>query len=257
VVQDGGYGRTIGLDGSTGVVFVSPAPEQAHLCVDVSPSLLRVLMPLLVRLRHLFDLDAEPSVIDAHLGEAGLGALVRETPGLRTPGVIDGFDAVLSALLLGWERSGDVARESARRVVAAVGADVDTGATGLTRLAPTPEQIAVAGAARLTALGVPLRRASALAAVARAMADGMLRLEPGGDIEAARRGLLAVEGIGERCATTIVMRALYWPDAFPASDPALRRAAGVSNPRELHARAERWRPWRAYAAMHLRMASHW
>jgi AraC family transcriptional regulator of adaptative response / DNA-3-methyladenine glycosylase II len=250
VIEERAYGRTIELDGLSGVVFASDAPEQTHLNIDLSPSLLPVLMPLLVRLRHLFDLDAEPTVIDAHLTEGGLGALVSRHRGLRTPGVVDGFDAVLSALLLGWERWGDVARESARRVVAAFGATVDTGSPVLTRLAPTPQRIAAAGPAR----GVPPRRASALAAVARAMSDGTLRLEPGSDIEAAKRGLLAIEGIGDRCTTTIVMRALYWPDAFPASDPALRRAAAVSNPRELHARAERWRPWRAYAAMHLRMA---
>lgn len=254
VIEGRAYGRTIELDGLTGVVFASDAPERTHLNIDLSPSLLPVLMPLLVRLRHLFDLDAEPTVIDVHLTEGGLGTLVSRHRGLRTPGVIDGFDAVLSALLLGWERSGEVARETARRVAGAFGAGVDIGAAALTRLAPTPQRIAAAGPGRLTELGVPPRRASALAAVARALSDGTLRLEPGSDIEAAKRGLLAIEGIGDRCATTIVMRALYWPDAFPASDPALRRAAGVANPRELHARAEQWRPWRAYAAMHLRMA---
>lgn len=72
---------------------------------------------------------------------------------------------------------------------------------------------------------------------------------------AARRTLLALDGISERCATTIVMRALYWPDAFPAADPLLRRAAGIASPGGLRTRAERWRPWRAYAAMHLQMAA--
>jgi AraC family transcriptional regulator of adaptative response / DNA-3-methyladenine glycosylase II len=255
VVQDGGYGRTIRLDGSSGVVFVSPAPEQAHLRVDVSPSLLRVLMPLLLRLRHLFDLDAEPSVIDAHLSEGGLGALVRGTPGLRTPGAIDGFDAVLSTLLLGSGRWGAVARESARRVVRAFGMTLDSGFPALSRIAPTAQRIAEAGAERLAAFGLPPRRAGALATVARALAEGLLTLEPGSDPLAARRALLALDGISERSATTIVMRALYWPDAFPATDPALRRAAGVTSPAELRTRAERWRPWRAYAAMHLQLVS--
>jgi AraC family transcriptional regulator of adaptative response / DNA-3-methyladenine glycosylase II len=255
VVQDGGYGRTIRLDGSTGVVFVSPAPEEAHLRVDLSPSLLRVLMPLLVRLRHLFDLDAEPCVIDAHLSEGGLGALVRGTPGLRTPGAIDGFDAVLSTLLLGLGRWGAVPRESARRVVRAFGMATDSGFPALSRFAPTAERIAEAGAERLADLGVPSRRAAALVTVARAMEDGSLTLEPGSDPFAARRALLALDGISERSATTIVMRALYWPDAFPAADPALRRAIGVASPAELRSRAERWRPWRAYAAMHLQLAS--
>jgi 3-methyladenine DNA glycosylase/8-oxoguanine DNA glycosylase len=66
-----------------------------------------------------------------------------------------------------------------------------------------------------------------------------------------RRALMAIDGVGDLLATTIVMRALYWPDAFPSSDHALLRAAGASSPRVLRARAERWRPWRAYAALHL------
>jgi len=255
VVQAGGYGRTIRLDGTTGVVFVTADPEQAHLLVDLTPSLLRVLMPLLVRLRHLFDLDAEPSVIDAHLSEGGLGLLVRGTPGLRTPGAIDGFDAVLSTLLLGWGRWGAASQEVARRIVRAFGMAFDSGFPALSRITPTAERIAEAGAERLTALGVPSRRAEALVAVTHALLDGTLSLEPGSDPIAARRALVAIAGISERFATTIVTRALYWPDAFPAADPALRRAVGVATPAELRARAERWRPWRAYAAMHLQLKS--
>jgi AraC family transcriptional regulator of adaptative response / DNA-3-methyladenine glycosylase II len=83
------------------------------------------------------------------------------------------------------------------------------------------------------------------------IAQGRLRLEPGSEVAAARRGLLAIDGISDRLATAIVTRALDWPDAFPASDAVLQRAAGVSSARELAARAERWRPWRAYAALHL------
>jgi AraC family transcriptional regulator of adaptative response / DNA-3-methyladenine glycosylase II len=132
---------------------------------------------------------------------------------------------------------------------------LDSGFPALSRIAPTAERIAEAGAERLAALGVPSRRAAALAAVARAMAAGALALEPGSDPVAARRALLALDGISERYATTIVMRALYWPDAFPAADPASRRAAGVPSFAELRTRAERWRPWRAYAAMHLQLVS--
>jgi AraC family transcriptional regulator of adaptative response / DNA-3-methyladenine glycosylase II len=261
VIEAGRYGRTVGLDGRVGVVFAADAAVDAghgaaksHLQIDVSPGLLPVLMPLLARLRHLFDLDAEPSVIDAHLTEGGLGALVNRRRGVRVPGALDGFEAALSALLLGPGRWGAVSRESARRVVHALGAAVDTGFPALSRLAPSVERIAAAGPARLAAFGVPARRAAALAAVARAVVAGTLRLEPGSDIASARRALLAIDGVGDRCATTIVMRALTWPDAFPASDPVLRRSAGVSSAHDLYALAERWRPWRAYAALHLRLS---
>jgi hypothetical protein len=121
----------------------------------------------------------------------------------------------------------------------------------LDRLAPTAVRVAEAGAARLTALGVAPRRALALAAAARASADGHLPLEPGNDIVAARRALAALPGVGDRLATKILLRTLCWPDAFPATDRALQRAAGVSGPGSLRARAERWRPWRAYGALHL------
>jgi AraC family transcriptional regulator of adaptative response / DNA-3-methyladenine glycosylase II len=257
-IEAGRYGRTVRLDGRVGVVFAADAAvaashgaAKAHLNLDVSPSLLPVLMPLLARLRQLFDLDAEPTVIDAHLAEGGLGASVRRRGGVRVPGALDGFEAALSALLLGQGRWGAVSRESARRVVWALGEGIETGFPALSRLSPTAERVAAAGPGRLAALGVPPRRAGALAAVARAVIAGTLRLAPGSDIVAARRALLAIDGVGDRCTTTIVMRALTWPDAFPASDPLLRRAAGVSSARDLYALAERWRPWRAYAALHL------
>ncbi|HET9040069.1 MAG TPA: hypothetical protein VFN40_07860, partial [Gemmatimonadales bacterium] len=80
---------------------------------------------------------------------------------------------------------------------------------------------------------------------------GELRLEPGADVPATLDALAAIPGIGERTATAIVMRALQWPDAFPSADPKLQRAAGVSGPGALLRLAERWRPWRAYAAAHL------
>jgi len=79
----------------------------------------------------------------------------------------------------------------------------------------------------------------------------LLHLEPGSEVEATERALLGVDGVTGSVATAIVGRALQWPDAFSASDPTLRKAVGVSSMRELVTRAERWRPWRAYAAMHL------
>jgi AraC family transcriptional regulator of adaptative response / DNA-3-methyladenine glycosylase II len=257
VVQGGRYGRTIRLGGGRGVVFAEDAalprvPQSAaktHLHVHVSPALLPVLMPLLARLRHLFDLDAEPAVIDTSLERSGLGPLVRRRPGVRIPGAIDGFEVVLRALLRG--RSSEASRDLLRRVVVTLGEPYDTGIPALNRLAPGAERVAEAGAPRLNALGVPRRRADAIMSVAHALAEGTLRLEPGGDVSAAHRGLREIAGIGERLATIIVMHALHWPDAFPASDGLLLRAAGAASPGALRARAEQWRPWRAYAAQHL------
>jgi AraC family transcriptional regulator of adaptative response / DNA-3-methyladenine glycosylase II len=200
-------------------------------------------MPLLARLRQLFDLDAEPAAVDAHLERCGLGALVRRRPGLRMPGALDGFEAALRVLL------GDPVR--AGRVLIALGDPIASGVPGLDRLAPVAERVARSSAAELVALGVRPRRAEAVVAVARALSGGRLRLEPGSDVVAALRVLRGIAGMDERLVTAIVTRALHWPDAFPASDRALQRAAGASSARGLRARAERWRPWRAYAALHL------
>jgi AraC family transcriptional regulator, regulatory protein of adaptative response / DNA-3-methyladenine glycosylase II len=252
IVVDGErYGRTVSLDGRSGIVLARNVPAKAQLDVAVSLSLLPVLMPLLVRLRHLFDLDAEPAVVDACLGQNGLGPMVRRRPGLRIPGALDGFELALRSLLLGANGAQDGAGDLLPRVVDALGQEIDTGIPTLTRLAPSPERVAEAGPSGLVALGVPRRGAEAIASVARALAGGAVRLEPGRDAAATHRALLGMEGVGERLATMIVMRALYWPDAFPASDPALQRAAGASSRSALRAMAERWRPWRAYAAQHL------
>jgi AraC family transcriptional regulator of adaptative response / DNA-3-methyladenine glycosylase II len=245
------YGRTVALAGCKGVVLVEDAARgaspTAHLDVQVSASLLPVLMPLLARLRHLLDLDAEPAVIDAHLGQSGLSAAVRDHPGLRLPGAFDGFEIAVREIL-GSSRL-------AKRLVEALGQPIRSVSPSFTRLAPTADRVAAAGPSFLSALGVPRRRAEPLAQVARAVAGGTLRLEPGADVPSTVQTLRDIPGVGERTATTIVMRALHWPDAFPATDALLQRAAGADGSRALLRTAERWRPWRAYAAGHLRLSA--
>ena len=245
LVECGRYGRIVRLEGQSGVVFAAKSPAaKNHLDVDLSPSLLPVLMPLLARLRHLFDLDAEPTVVDAHLERGGLGGHVARRPGLRIPGALDGFEAAFRRLL---------GTRAVPGVMEALGESFDTGIPQLGRIAPDAARLAEAGAARLAQLGVPRRSAEILEALARALAGGALWLEPGSDVTAAHRILLTIDGVGERLATRIVMAALHWPDAFDPWDRALQQAAGTAGSAELLALAERWRPWRAYAALHLRL----
>ncbi|HEX7183830.1 MAG TPA: AlkA N-terminal domain-containing protein [Thermoanaerobaculia bacterium] len=251
IVEGRRYGRTVRLDGRSGVVFAEDSPAETHVKVDISPSLLPVLMPLLARLRQLFDLDAQPAVVDAHLERGGLAALVRQRRGVRLPGAIDGFEVGFRALLRGAASSEARTRELAGRVAEALGEPLDTGFPALNRLAPSAERVVDAGAPGLVAAGVPRRCAEVILAFARAVAGGALRLDPGNDVAETHRALMEIAGVDERLATTIVMRALYWPDAFPSSDHALQDAAGAASPRALRARAEKWRPWRAYAALHL------
>jgi AraC family transcriptional regulator of adaptative response / DNA-3-methyladenine glycosylase II len=226
----------------------------SHVNVAISPSLVPALMPLLARLRYLFDLDAEPTVIDAHLAQGRLGPLVARRPGVRIPGAFDGFDVALRAILRGRTRGSRVGASSsdpAARVAAALGEPIATGIATLSRLAPTAARVADAGVARLQSLGVQRRRATAAIAVAGLVADRKLVLSPGSDPIETRRLLTEIDGIDDQLALVIVMRALSWPDALPAADTALQRAANVSSAGALEAVGEQWRPWRTYAALHL------
>jgi AraC family transcriptional regulator of adaptative response / DNA-3-methyladenine glycosylase II len=239
------YCRTVDLSGCRGVIFVEDA--NGHVTVDASASLVPVLMPLLARVRHLLDLNAEPAVIDAHLANGGLAEQVVRRPGLRTPGAFDGFEVALRGLL----RQRSQAKPQTERLIEALGEPIETGIPALNRLTPTAERVANAGATFLTSLGIPRPRSEAMVSVAAAVAAGKLHLEPGADVQKTLRALRQIPGIGERSAAAIVVRALHWPDAFDANDPSLQRAAGVAGPRALLRRAEQWRPWRAYAAAHL------
>jgi AraC family transcriptional regulator of adaptative response / DNA-3-methyladenine glycosylase II len=254
--QEGRYARTVCLDGRAGIVLAEDAAGPArnghgtarsYLNVHLSTALLPVLMPLLARLRRYFDLDAEPTMVDAHLTQGGLGRHVEGRPGVRIPGVLDGFEAVLRTVL----SESPAGARAAAGLVSTLGEPIATDVPGLTHLMPSAARVADTGPAGLVALGLSPCQAAVLSAVARAMTAGRIRLEPGGNVAAARRALLEVEGVDGRLATLIAMRALYWPDAFPGVDPALQRAAGLTSPVSLEALAERWRPWRAYAAHHL------
>jgi AraC family transcriptional regulator of adaptative response / DNA-3-methyladenine glycosylase II len=244
------YSRTIRIDGKAGVISAEPGPN-GHLVVELSAPLIPALMPLIALIRRLFDLDAEPAVVDAHLAQGGLGALVRKRPGMRIPGAVDGFEIALRGVLGGLRSARPNDNILITRVTEALGETFDSGIPGLTHLAPTAQQIAEAGTGTLVELGVPARRAAALTTIATELVEGRLRLEPGGDVPVIREALLAIDGMDETIATAILMRSLYWPDAFPARDPGLQRALGLTSTRALTERAERWRPWRAYAAQHL------
>lgn len=259
VVEGTRYGRTVRVEGRTGLVFADDAAghrgggaaRKTQLEIDVSPSLVPVLMPLLVRLRQLFDLDAEPAVIDADLSRGGLGALVRQRPGLRLPGALDGFDAVLATVLSPSRSRVSSPDGTLARVVDALGEPIDAGHPALRRLMPTTERVLDAKARGLMTLGVAERTARGLIAIAQMLSAGTLRLEPGSDVAATRRALLEVPGVSDRVATMILMRALHWPDAFPETDRRLQAAADAKTAGALVAKAERWQPWRAYAAQHL------
>lgn len=257
-VRDGTYRRTVAIGGRRGVIAVRPDGEGAALRVEVSLSLAGALFPLAARLRRLFDLDARPDVIAACLGQSPvLAPLLRARPGLRVPGAMDGFEAAARAIV-GQQVSVRAATTIWGRLVAALGERIETGETGETALrllAPTAEAVLGAGAGALRAVGLTAARAEALLHLSRAVAEGGLRLASGPgadeDPEETVRRLIALPGIGDWTANYIALRALGWPDALPAGDLVLRQALGVGSAAQVRALAEPWRPWRAYATLHL------
>lgn len=251
-VADGTYRRTLRLPRSGGVLTATPRPAAGYVTVRLRLDDPRDLSVAGRRCRRLFDLDADPQGVDAALGaDAILAPLVAARPGLRVPGHVDGFELAVRAIL-GQQVTVKGARTLAERLVRALGTPLPGPDGSLTHLFPTPDAVAEGD---LSAVGLTAARARALRALAAAAAGGAVALDPGTDRERAVAGLLALPGIGPWTASYIAMRALGDPDAIPLGDLGLRHVlralGGPSDARAIAARAEGWRPWRAYAAVHL------
>ena len=209
-------------------------------------------------MRRLFDIGAVPGEIAAHLRrDPLLRRSVDRHPGMRVPGAWDGFELAVRAIL-GQQVTVRGATTLAGRLVEKFGMPLAAdAAAGLTHLFPSPETLAEADVA---SIGVPRARADTIRALARAVCCG-LALEPGADLESVVGGLKEVAGVGDWTAHYIAMRALGEPDAFPEDDLGLRRALAQGGEPvsrlELRRRADAWRPWRAYAAMHLWIGGPW
>ena len=254
-VSSARYARTIAIGDAHGVLVVEPAEENC-LKATVRFANLKSLPAIIARARRVFDLAADPIAIGAHLSQDSLLApLVAARPGLRVPGAWDGFELAVRAVL-GQQITVPAATRLAGKIVLACGetiADPAAREQGLTHLFPTPQQLIRAD---LSTIGLPKPRRMALASLAAAVAADPLIFGPRRSLEAAVTQLRSVAGIGEWTAQYIAMRELREPDAFPATDVGLLRAirdrlGARLAPSELLAHAERWRPWRAYAALHL------
>lgn len=224
------------------------------LLVTLPETLTPILMNVLARVRHLFDLDANPLVIAEQLSsDPRLAPLITRIPGLRVPGAWDGFKLAVRAVL-GQQVSVRGASTLAARLAKTFGEPPATPHEAVFCFSPGAKALAAATPERIAAIGLPLKRAATLHALARAVASGELKLHAGADAGATIEKLKAVSGIGDWTAQYIAMRALRWPDAFPAGDLGLRKALGAAGPMresELLQLAEKWRPWRAYAAVYL------
>ncbi|MGC0412870.1 AraC family transcriptional regulator of adaptative response / DNA-3-methyladenine glycosylase II [Streptomyces sp. SAI-163] len=222
------YRRSLRLPYGTGIVAVQERPGPpgtdtggGWLEARLHLTDLRDLTTSVQRLRRLFDLDADPYAVDERLGaDPRLAPLVAARPGLRSPGTADPDELAVRAL---------VGRAEAERLVQRYGKALDAPCGTLTHLFPEPAVLAEA---------VPDGTPGALAA---ALADGAVRLDPGADRDDAERALLAVPGLDARTVAVVRTRALGDPDVAPP---------GAAVP-------DTWRPWRSYALNHLRAAGEW
>ncbi|MGB7839322.1 MAG: Ada metal-binding domain-containing protein [Terrimicrobiaceae bacterium] len=179
-----------------------------------------------------------------------LRPIVERHPGLRIAGAWSVFELGLRAIL-GQQISVAAATTLAGRLATRFGSRLEGSRHGLTHLAPTAERLSALNLSELASIGLPLARAKTLRAWAEHAAQGALDFPPGTLLENAVRRLREIRGIGEWTAHYIALRALRYPDAFPAADLGLRKAAGLNRPQALVARSLGWRPWRAYAAVYL------
>ncbi|HEY5798763.1 MAG TPA: AlkA N-terminal domain-containing protein [Burkholderiaceae bacterium] len=249
------YARTVRLAGAEGWIRVSHDAARDQLVVALAPALAGVLMPLLARVRTQFDLDAHPAVIAAHFAaDPLLGPVTARTPGLRVPGAFDPFELAIRAIL-GQQVSVAGASTIAGRMAARFGTALDQPIGSLTHHFPDAARLSACTVDDIAPLGMPGSRAQTVLAMAAFAASGGLNVAPGTSLADAVARLRTVRGIGEWTAQYIALRALRYPDAFPAGDLALQKAAapdgGRLTEKQLLAVAAPWAPWRGYAALAL------
>jgi AraC family transcriptional regulator, regulatory protein of adaptative response / DNA-3-methyladenine glycosylase II len=232
-------------------------PDTHQLYVRLSDNLAPALPLITVRLRAAFDLDADPAAVEAALSHSFKGGA-----GMRVPGSIDGFEIAVRAIL-GQQVTVAAGRTLTQRVLQTFGEPIQTPWPQITRCFPTPAALAQASPASLGVLGIVKQRQAALIALSREVASGALNLNSPAQPLQVIEQLKALSGIGDWTAHYIAMRALRWPDAFPAGDIALHNALGFrheSSPAKRARLAEAaslaWRPWRSYAVLRVWAGLH-
>ncbi|MFI0792325.1 DNA-3-methyladenine glycosylase 2 family protein [Micromonospora rubida] len=276
-VRDGTYRRRLRLP--HGGAEVELTPVAGHVAATLRLADMRDLAPAVARCRRLLDLDADPAAVDGTLAaDPALAPLVAAEPGIRVPRAVDGFEMLVRAIV-GQQVSVTSARTTLThllpppRVPGDQEVYVAEPAPPGHKLLDQPGELdgEPGGGGGLVGWGfpaaeevlgiadsgfrMPVGRRETIRAAARAIVDGELDLDPGGDREEAVRRLLKVPGIGPWTAGYVAMRALGDPDVLLHTDLAVRRGAAAlglpDNPKTLDAYAERWRPWRSYAMIRL------
>ena len=255
-VADGAYCRIVDYRGTPGRLTVRRHARKHCLVATVEgAAACHVDDAFVARLASMFDLHADPAEIGVQLSrDPWFAPLVAAAPGLRVPGAWSGFELAVRAIV-GQQVSVKAATTIVGRLVERAGERVasDAGGAPAWRF-PAPDALAACDLARI---GMPGKRAAALSGMARAVAAGDVPLDAAhADLQALRETWLALPGIGPWTVEYIAMRAWRDPDAWPASDLVLMqsiaaRDPSLDRPGSQRRRSDGWRPWRAYAALHL------
>lgn len=251
-VRDTGYARTACVDGSACVVDITHEPARSGFLARLTTSGTVEPAAVVARLVRVLDLDRDLAAIRDRLGrDPSVAGLMARHPGLRVPGGWDPFELAMRAVL-GQQVTVSAARALGSDLMRICGGELPSSLMrgGLGRTFPTPPAVA---SADLSGMRMPGSRRATLKALALAVADDPGLLEASTSLEASVARLRAIPGIGDWTAQYIALRGLRHPDAFPASDVGLLRGAADEagarpSPMQLLARAEAWRPHRAYAA---------
>jgi AraC family transcriptional regulator of adaptative response / DNA-3-methyladenine glycosylase II len=255
-VIDDRYRRGLRLPHGPGWVELAIRPGYVQANLRLAD--MRDVAPAVARCRRLLDLDADPVAIDAVLArDPALVETVAKEPGVRVPGAVDSFEIAVRAIV-GQQISVSGARSVLSRLVAAcatstIEPDEVPGATARSGMFPAPEEVAMAPD---EAFGMPAARRQTIRALATAIAEGTLRLDPGADRNEAAARLVAIAGIGPWTAQYVALRALGDPDVLMVSDLGVRRGARALDlpvdPLALqHHAQQHWAPWRSYATIRL------
>jgi len=253
-VDTKGYARTIRLGPTHARVLVAPVGGEHALRLHVSGAQPKDLFEIASTARRVFDLSADPGpIVEMLSDDAVLAPLVARHPGLRLPGIWGMFECGVRALL-GQGTSIAMARTLGERIVERAGERIDDTPGELTHLFPSPERLANAD---LEGIGLPGSKVAGLRALARGVLEGSLQLTA--PTEELVRNLANLPGASDWVGQYVAMHALAEPDAFPAGDRVVRRQMAHSRTlvpvAAMEQRAECWRPFRSYAALHLWQAA--
>lgn len=248
-VADNYYARSLAVGEHRGVVTVVPDIDSHSLRLNLSTGLEPVATECLVRISRLFDLQCNPQMVNGALGELGAAR-----PGLRLPGSVDAFEQGVRAIL-GQLVSVAMAAKLTAKVAQLYGERLDDFPDYV--CFPTPQRLAAADPLALKALGMPLKRAEALIHLASAALEGSLPITTPDDIEQAMKRLQTFLGIGRWTANYFALRGWQAKDVFLPDDYLIKQRFPGMTSAQIRRYAERWRPWRSYALLHIWYSEGW